>query len=176
MDRNGKIHIYMGEGKGKTTAAAGLAVRCAGTGGQVLFGQLMKSMDSGELVAFEEIDAIQMMPAPGFFGFTWEMTPADKEAAVVLYRQYLESLAFRANQGNYRMIVLDEAISAVTAELLSEEDLLDWIDQLPDEAEVVLTGRYPSEKMIEAADYVTEMRKVKHPFDKGLNARRGIEF
>ena len=176
MDRNGKIHIYMGEGKGKTTAAAGLALRCAGQGGHVLVMQFLKDGNSGELAAFEEVDGIAVLPSPGYYGFTWEMSDRDKEDAAMMYSQAMDNLVFTAQQGDFKLIILDEIIAAVTAGILTDEQVLGWLEDLPEGPDIVLTGRYPSEALLAAGDYVTGMRKIKHPYDQGLHARKCIEF
>ena len=176
MNRKGKIHINMGEGKGKTTAAAGLALRCAGQGGRVLVMQFLKTGDSGELAAFEDVDGITVLPSPGYYGFTWEMSDSDKEDAARMYSQAMDNLVFVAQQGDFKLIILDEIIAAVTAGILTDEQVLGWLEDLPEEPDVVLTGRYPSEALMAVGDYITEMRKIRHPYDQGLNARKGIEY
>ena len=176
MDRTGKIHIYMGEGKGKTTAAAGLILRCAGQGGRVMLMQFLKTGDSGELAALEEVDGVTVIPSPGYYGFTWEMTEQDKEDAARMYSQAMDNLVFNAQQGNFKLIVLDEIIAAVTAGILTDEQVLEWLEDLPAEPDVVMTGRYPSEALLAVGDYITEMRKIRHPYDNGLQARKGIEY
>ena len=176
METKGKLHIYMGEGKGKTTAAVGLAVRFAGHGGKVAFVQFLKDSSSGELVSFDELDEITILPNPGFYGFTWEISEQGKAEVKVVYEQYMDSLLMRLLQSNFGLLVMDEILTAVEKGFIDEQILLDFLDQLPDEMEVVLTGRYPSEKVLAKADYVTEMRKIRHPYDQGLAARQGIEF
>ncbi len=176
MDTRGRLHIYMGEGKGKTTAAVGLAVRFAGHEGKVAFVQFMKDSSSGELASFEDIETISMMPNPGFYGFTWEISEQGKEEVKQVYEQYMDSLLFRILQGSYGLLVLDEIITAVEKGFIDEQILMDFLDQLPEETEVVLTGRHPSEALMERADYITEMKKIKHPYDQGLAARQGIEY
>ena len=176
MNTKGKLHIYMGEGKGKTTAAVGMAVRFAGHGGKVAFVQFMKDSSSGELSIFEDIDSISLMPNPGFYGFTWEISEQGKAEVKVVYEQYMDSLLFRILQGDFGMLVMDEIITAVEKGFIDEQILMDFLDQLPDEMEVVLTGRYPSDALMERADYITEMKKIRHPYDNGLAARQGIEY
>ncbi len=176
MDRKGKIHIYMGEGKGKTTAAAGLILRCAGQGGRVLLMQFLKTGDSGELAAMEDLESVSVIPSPGYYGFTWEMSDQDKADAAQMYSQAMNSLIFQAQQGNFKLIVLDEIIAAVSGGILTDEQVLEWLEEMPDEPDIVLTGRYPSEALLAVGDYITEMRKIRHPFDQGLPARKGIEY
>jgi len=170
------MHIYTGDGKGKTTAAEGLAVRFCGSGGEVMFVQFLKKGDSSELSAFEELEGMTMMPNPWNYGFTWDLSEREREEARGVYAQYLDMIGMRFLQGNFGMLVLDEVIGAVNAGLVDEQELFDLFDQLPEETEIVLTGRDPSEALLKRADYVTEMHKVKHPFDQGLGARKGIEY
>ena len=176
MAREGRMHIYTGDGKGKTTAAEGLAVRFCGNGGQVMFVQFIKTGNSSELTAFEDLEGMTMMPNPWRWGFTWDLSDEDREEARGVYSQYLEMIGMRFLQGNFGMLVLDEVIGAMNAGLVDEQELFDLFDQLPEETEIVLTGRNPSARLLERADYVSEVRKVKHPFDQGLHARKGIEY
>ena len=142
-------HIYTGDGKGKTTAAVGLAVRCAGSGRRVLFTQFLKPAKSGEIEAMEDMENMQIWLCPAEFGFTWQMTDEEKEEAKDIYERYI---------------------------WVNEDELREMLEQFPDDMEVVLTGRNPSEQLCEWADYLTEMKKIKHPFDQGVKARKGIEY
>lgn len=169
-------HIYMGEGKGKTTAAVGLAVRCAGSGRKVLFAQFMKPVASGELEAMHDIENMQLLLCPAEIDFTWNMSEADKADMAAVYERYLWDITRVILQGNFDMLVMDETIGACTAKLVDEVYLMECMEQMPDELEIVLTGRYPSESLLAWADYITEMKKVRHPFDQGVKARKGIEF
>ena len=170
------IQIYTGDGKGKTTAAIGQAIRYLGADGRVMFIQFLKDSNSSELSIFADLDNITLMPNPWSYGFTWDMTKEEMEEAKAIYAQYLDMLLFRIQQDDYGMLVLDEAATACSLGLLDCAQLLDLIDQLPDDMEIVLTGRDAPEQLIDRADYVTEMKKIKHPFDKGQRARKGIEY
>ncbi len=169
-------HIYMGEGKGKTTAAVGLAVRCAGSGQKVLFTQFLKPGVSGELDMLQGMDFMQLLLCPVSVDFTWRMSDEDKAALAEAYEQYLWDITRVILQGNFGMLILDEIIGACQKGLVSENYLVECLEQMPVDVEIVLTGRYPSDAFLEMADYVTEMKKVKHPFDVGVKARKGIEF
>jgi cob(I)alamin adenosyltransferase len=158
METQGKLHIYMGEGKGKTTAAVGQAVRFAGHEGKVAFVQFMKDSSSGELTSFEDLDNITVMPNPGFYGFTWEISEQGKEEVRQVYEQYMDSLLFRVLQSDFGMLVMDEIVTAVEKGFIAQETLMDFLDQLPDNMEIVLTGRYPAQELIDRADYITEMK------------------
>lgn len=169
-------HIYMGEGKGKTTAAVGLAVRCAGHGRRVLFSQFLKPATSGELEVLSEMEYMQLLVCPAYGGFTWQMSDEDKQDMRSVYERYLWDIVRVILQGNFRMLIMDEIIGACSAGLVDEDYLWECLEQLPDDLEIVMTGRYPSDRMLEWADYITEMKKVRHPFDQGVEARKGIEF
>ena len=170
----GEIHIYMGEGKGKTTAAVGLALRFAGSGGQVLFTQFLKNPDSGEIKVLQDTAGITFLPGPPISGFTWNMTESELGALCRSYRDYLQ--AIRRQAGHAGLLVMDEALAALQTGLIQEKILLDLLDDLKKDTEIVLTGRRPSPALLERADYITEMVKIRHPYDQGLPARRGIEY
>ena len=152
----GLVHIYCGDGKGKTTCAFGLALRCAGTGAQVRIAQFLKSGDSGEVTAMQQFDNVELLRAKQGSKFTFQMNAAEKAQAARSHTQLLRQ-AFADTQ-HLRMLVLDEIMAACTPEL-----------------EVVLTGRNPPQALLDLADYITEMKKIRHPYDKGITARRGIE-
>lgn len=170
----GLIHLYCGEGKGKTTAAMGLALRAAGAGKRVLVLQFFKDGSSSEIQALGRFDNVEVVAHRKQFGFFWTLSDAEKEEARVYYTALLEETM--AQSGAYGLLVLDEAMSACTNKVIDEERLLDLLANKPEELEVVLTGRNPSQAMIDRADYVTEMRKIKHPFDRGIPARHGVEY
>ena len=171
---DGLIHIYCGEGKGKTTAAVGLSVRASGCGKRVVFAQFLKSRKSGERTSLALLPGVTLTEVPECVKFTFRMTEQEKLAAAELCGKQLEE-AFRLAQGA-DLLVLDEAVGAVAKGLLEERTLLEYLRNKPKNLEVVLTGRNPSEELCEAADYISEIRKIKHPYDKGIPARRGIEF
>lgn len=170
----GLIHIYCGEGKGKTTAAIGLAVRCAGSGRKVLILQFLKDGKSSEFASLSHVPGIEAVPQTKTFGFTWTLTPEEKQEASAYYASLLEDAFFRA--GGFDLLILDEVLGACAAGLLDESRLLSLLDGKPEPLEIVLTGRGPSQALRERADYVTEMKMVKHPFQRGVSAREGIEY
>ena len=204
----GCIHICCGDGKGKTTAAVGLAVRMAGSGGRAVVARFLKNDGSGEVSALARIPGITVIPCRKTFGFTWQMTKEQKAEAAEYYRELLKE-AFREAEGAvgelreaegapgaFRgipdgetdaadgppsgrpavLLVLDEVCGAVGSGLLPEEDVLSFLDRRPEKLEVVLTGREPRDSFLCRADYVTEMKKLAHPFDRGMAARKGIEY
>lgn len=169
----GLVHIYTGDGKGKTTAAAGLCARALGQGLRVGFFQFLKSGRSGEVDSLQKLGA-QVGAAEDSGKFIWNMTEAEKEACATAQAIHLQKAA--KAMPTLDLLVLDEAIGACGAGMLKEEDLLALLAAKPEHLEVVLTGRNASEALRNAADYITEMRAVRHPFDEGQVARRGIEF
>ena len=171
----GLIHIYCGDGKGKTSAAAGLAVRAAGAGRQVLFTQFLKNGDSSELSVLRALENVEVFVCDARHGFLWKMGENERAQAKQDYSALLEAALEKARRG-VDLLVLDEAVSACNLGVIEEKKLLDFLREKPSELEVVLTGRYPSASLIERADYVTEMKKLRHPYDRGVGARRGIEF
>ena len=174
MIGTGLVHIYYGDGKGKTTAAMGQAIRAAGSGLDVLVFQFMKDNTSSERKILEEIPNITLLPGKRHMKFFNQMNSEEK----VEYRHYntkaLDEIAKFCV--NFDVLVLDEAVCAVDLELLSEEKLVNFIKHKPRGLEVIMTGHHVSDALFETADYVTEMTKVKHPFDQGKRAREGIEF
>lgn len=170
------IHIYTGDGKGKTSAAVGLAIRHAGHGGKVLFAQFLKDGSSGEVGVLKNIPGITVFPCTKQFGFSFLMTEEQKKEAIVCYTKYLQEILGKAVFEGYSLLILDEAVAAYNLNFFHTESLLDFLKSRPENLEVVLTGRNPADELVELADYVSEIRKIKHPFDEGLPAREGIEW
>ena len=191
---NGLVHIYCGDGKGKTTAAVGLAVRAAGCGVPVLIARFLKTDNSGEVGVLGSIPGIQVLPCTREFGFTWNMDDEQRREAREYYSgQFKKAWEMACEMADERgegaeaapdadstpiraLLVLDEIMAALSGGFVPEEAFLAALDAKPDGLEVVLTGRNPSEALIKRADYVTEMRAVKHPYDSGINARKCIEY
>lgn len=171
----GMIHIYEGNGKGKTTAAVGLSVRFAGNGGKVLFTQFLKRNDSGELAVLEQIENICLLRCEKSFGFTFQMTPEERAEASAYYNTHLEKTLAEAVKSQTGLLVLDEVLDAYNSDMIKHPVLLNFLKEKPQKMEVVLTGRNPAEELLELADYVTYMEKRKHPYDRGVGARQGIE-
>ena len=170
----GLIHVYCGDGKGKTTAAMGLALRAAGSGKRVLLLQFFKDGKSSEFAALEQVEGIDVIAQTKTFGFSWTLTDSQKAEAAEYSSGLLEEAFSRAE--GYGLLVLDEAMSACANRMISETRLLELLEHKPAELEVVLTGRTPPQAVLDAADYVSEICKRKHPFEKGVPAREGIEF
>ena len=171
----GLIHIYCGDGKGKTTAAVGLAVRCAGRGNKVLLVQFLKSRDSGELYSLAKLPDIEVIRGKESKKFTFQMNEEEKHALLIEHNKMFEQVLEKIKNGGYSLLILDEIIGALNAKVFEMPKLIEFLRHKPENLEVVLTGRNPAPELVEIADYVSEMRKVKHPMDKGIMAREGIE-
>lgn len=171
----GLIHIYCGDGKGKTTAAVGLAVRCAGRGNKVLLVQFLKSRDSGELYSLAKLPDIEVMRGKESKKFTFQMNEEEKHALLIEHNKMFEQVLAKIKNGGYSLLILDEVIGALNAKVFEMPKLIEFLRHKPENLEVVLTGRNPAPELVEIADYVSEMRKVKHPMDNGIMAREGIE-
>ncbi len=171
----GLVHVYCGDGKGKTTAGVGLCIRAAGYGYRVLICQFMKDDSSSERRILEKTGGITLLPVPDRELFSFQMDRQQKEDRKRTFADRLEQ-AFRiAGEEHYRMLFLDEVLYAVRASLIDEDQLVRLLRDRPEDLEVILTGRDPGERILELADYVSRIEKVRHPFDRGIQARCGIE-
>ena len=168
------LHIYCGDGKGKTTAAMGLAVRAVGNGMKVLVSQCMKDGRSSEVGMLEKL-GITYMCCKERFGFVWNMTEEQKAKAQEAYTNLFVEVCKKASEEKYDLLVIDEFMSAYNLGMIDQKTALEFLLHRPEHLEVVLTGREPGEELLKLADYVTEMKKIKHPFDQGIPARKGIE-
>ena len=169
----GLVHLYCGDGKGKTTCGVGLTVRAAGSGRKVLFHQFLKDNSSSERKVLERLPEVTILPGRNYEKFTFQMTAGELEEVLENNDSIFRTLCRQAAQ--YDVLVLDEALYAIDKGLLSEEPVLAFLEEKPAGLEVVLTGRNPSQKMMDHADYISEICKRKHPFDRGISARIGIE-
>ncbi len=168
----GYIQVYTGDGKGKTTAAFGLALRAAGAGLRVYIAQFVKGMRYGELDAIEKLSDSITIKQYGRDCFIFkEPEKEDIQAAQNGLREVREIMC----SGEYQMIILDEANIATYYNLFSVDDLLDFINVKPEGVELVITGRKADPRIIGKADLVTEMREIKHYYQRGVQARTGIE-
>ena len=172
----GLIHLYTGDGKGKTTAAIGLAVRAAGRGRRVLIAQFLKGRDSGELHSLALIPQITVLRLSQDFGFAKFMDAGSLAQVRREHDAILEQAAAALNAGTCDLLVLDEIAAAARHDLADMGRLLALLDGKPDASEIVMTGRDAPAALAERADYVTQMLKIKHPFDQGVPAREGIEW
>lgn len=174
MDK-GLIHIYTGDGKGKTTAAVGLAIRCLGSGDKVVFTQLMKGNHSSEREILENLDGVFVIPAEKTFGFSWTLSEEEKAEAREVYTRQFQTAVARAAAEKCKMIVFDELISAYNNNMVDRDAVLSFLKQKPSALEVVMTGREPQPELAAMASYISEIKKVKHPYDEGIPFRKGIE-
>lgn len=172
----GLVHVYCGDGKGKTTAAMGLALRCVGCGGSVLVMQMMKQDNSGERRMLEQMQKVTLWKTFPDAKFSFQMNEQERQLAAAWYTGQFQGIVQTVHTGAYQLLILDELLSCISCGFLPEESVLDFLDSRPSELEIVITGRNPSAVMLERADYVTEMIKRKHPFDVGTPARKGIEY
>ena len=179
-------HLYYGEGKGKTTAALGLAVRAAGNGWRVIFVQFLKNAPAGEVSSLEKLGATVLRGKAGNHFFS-QMTDAEKSAtkaisdehfarAVAMCAQNTTDGGARERGAQPTLLVLDEICAAYNHHLVSRAAVDDFLRAVPNALELVLTGRNPPEHFFACADYVTEMKKIRHPYDTGTAARKGVEF
>lgn len=171
---SGLIHIYCGDGKGKTTAAIGLAIRAAGAGRKVVFAQFFKDGSSSEIGILKTVENIRTVHCNTVRGFWRRMDDSQKAQAGKDYTAFLAEVILLAKDAD--LLVMDEIISACNHATVAESVVSDFLRNKPKGLEVVLTGRNPSKSLLELADYVSEIRKIKHPYDCGVAAREGIEF
>jgi len=170
----GYIQVYTGNGKGKTTAALGLALRAAGCGLRSYIGQFLKGQAYGELAAVRKLAPLITIEQFGRKGFV-HVTENPDEEDIQRARAGLEKCRRTMLSGRYSLIILDEVNVAVHFRLLSIKDVLDLLDQKPADVEVILTGRYAPPALLRRADLVTEMKEKKHYYKRGVRARPGIE-
>jgi len=180
MLEKGLVQIYTGDGKGKTTAAFGLALRAAGQGNKVLIYQFLKpkSLDIGERFALD-LGAVRIRVEA--LDVEWDMAKSFNDENHVAnakseISQAIERLAQTAEKRFYDCIIMDEIVFCIAKGLAQLDDIKDLIKRRDPAVEIVMTGRGASKELIELADLVTEMKNIKHPFDKGIKARRGIEY
>ncbi len=170
----GYIQVYTGEGKGKTTAALGLALRAVGYKHKVYIGQFLKGQEYGELLSAKKLApyiTIEQFGRKGFIHVTKDPDEEDIKRARRGLKKCREAMLSR----KYRIIVLDEINVAVDLNLLTEEEVHKFLDKKPEDVEIILTGRYAPSSFLKRADLVTEMKAKKHYYKKGVRAREGIE-
>lgn len=170
------VHIYYGDGKGKTTAAVGLCIRSAGRGQSVIFAQFMKSADSGERKILETIPNVSLTPCPDEIPFTFQMTDEQRAFASRFMRTTFDNAAAMALTEKCSLIVLDEIFTAINERMIPENDVFSFVSDSPSALEIVLTGHNPPKKFLEIADYISEIKNIKHPYSLGFPPRLGIEL
>ncbi len=172
----GLIHIYYGYGKGKTTAALGLAIRAAGYGKQVVLVQFLKNMISGEVLQLSKNDGITVIRGQAYDNFTNSMSENELLKTSDIHNQNLKNAIGLVREDKCDLLILDEVMDAYQLGMLDKDLLENFIKNKPQALELVITGHNPVKWMLECADYISEMVKRKHPYDSGVAARRGIEF
>ena len=180
MLEKGLVQIYTGDGKGKTTAAFGAALRAVGQGNKVLIYQFLKpaSLDVGERIAIQS-GAVQIRVET--LDVPWDMSESLEDEKTIpkiknKISDALKSITQSAEKREYEMLILDEILFCISEGLAELEDVKNLIDKRDSAVEIILTGRGATAELIELADLVTEMKNIKHPFDKGIPARKGIEY
>ena len=172
----GLIHIYCGDGKGKTTAAMGLGIRAAGRDKKVLLTQFLKDNETGELNSIERLgknfEILKGIPVKKFFKF---MSKEEQEETKKEHENRFKKVIKKAIDENVDLLILDELIASTNLGLIQLDGVVEFLKNKPVGLEVVLTGRNPNDKLIELADYVSEIKAVKHPYERGINSRIGIE-
>ena len=172
----GLVHLYWGDGKGKTTAAMGLALRALGHGRRVVVVQFLKDGTSSELKILRELPQVSVLTCEKQFGFFWNMSEEQKEEARAAYQELFDRAVRMASEEHAFLLVMDEFMAAYNHGMIDQTKALAFLKEKPEGLEVALTGRDPAPELLALADYVSEIRKIKHPFDEGLNARKGIEM
>ncbi len=174
IDEKGLVIVHTGKGKGKSSSAFGMALRCVGHGFKVGVIQFIKgAWDTAERRVFEGFPDQVTFKAMGE-GFTWETQ--DKERDIAAAQKAWAAAEEMIMSGDYRMVILDEINVAIRYEYISEDDVLECLANRPDMVHVVLTGRHASDKLLDAAELATEMTLLKHPFRSGIKAQPGVEF
>lgn len=175
--KKGYVQVYTGNGKGKTTAAVGLAVRAAGNGLRVYMVQFLKSMQTGELESAKKLEPnFKIFRFEKKRGFFWTLNDEEKrelkEEIQEAYRFCLDTL----KEGKCDLLIMDEVMGALTNQLLTIDQVLELIEFKPENVELILTGRDVPKEIALKADLITEMREIKHYFEKKVPPRKGIEF
>ncbi|MFW6262625.1 MAG: cob(I)yrinic acid a,c-diamide adenosyltransferase [Thermotogota bacterium] len=167
----GYIQIYTGNGKGKTTAALGLSLRAVCAGKKVFFGQFVKGMEYSELKATQFIENFEIKQ----YGRNCFIMKEPEEEDIRLAQEGLKDLEAKSTSGDYDVVVMDELNIALFYKLFDVQVVLNILRKKHEKTEIIITGRYAPDELIKAADLVTEMKEIKHYYQKGVQAREGIE-
>lgn len=177
MSELGLTIVYTGKGKGKTTAALGIVLRATGYDKKICMIQFIKgSWHYGEMISSKRLEPEFEMVAvgKGFVGIIDDKTPKQEHEKIA--KEAIKISATKIQSGNYDIVILDEVNYAINLGLIKLEDVLNLIKSKPANLDLILTGNYAKDEIIELADLVTEMREVKHPFQNGIKAKKGIDF
>ncbi len=172
----GLIHIYTGNGNGKTTAALGLAIRFAGCGGKAVIVQFCKGSETGELESLSRIPGITVLRNSRDYGFWSSCTKQQQELVRLENNANISQALSLVGQGESSLLVLDEVMFAYSIGAVDAGAVDNLLNRKPKELELVLTGRDAPEHFLVLADYISEIKCIRHPYEKGIVARRGIEF
>ena len=170
----GLVHIYCGDGKGKTSSAVGLSIRALGSGMSVGFCQFFKNGSSGEIKILKKLERCTYIQPEKSFPLFMNMTDSQKVDAQKYYTEYFNSALLHAKEND--VLVFDEIISTCNFGMLDIDYVVKSIEAIKNDCEIILTGRDPDTKLIQLADYICEIKNVRHPFDTGIIARKGIEY
>jgi len=173
MTQQNMTHLYTGDGKGKTTAAVGLGVRAAGAGKRVLFVQFLKGRQTAEIEPLKKL-GVDILRAKSGEKFVFQMDELEKSQCRKNHCDCLEQVILLAAENKYDLIILDEVTDAVQLNMIDKSKLINLLEQK--NAELVLTGHCLIDEITQLCDYVSEVKKLKHPYDSGIAARKGIEY
>ncbi len=173
--KKGYIQVYTGNGKGKTTAAMGLALRAAGHGFSIKIIQFLKGGVSGELESIKKLETIELFRVTDAKRYIWDLTPEQKADMQQRSKEILNKTLVWFNQ-RIDILILDEIMAALQSDIVRMEDVLNVLDKKPEGTEIVLTGRNVPEEIAKRAHLISEVNDIKHYFDDGVPARKGIEF
>ena len=176
MRQRGFVHICCGTGRGKTTAALGLGMRAAGHGYPVVMVQFLKTAPTGELAFLEGQAQFQVLRFEHPHGFIKNLSEEQLRTLMADMQEALYRVRILIREEACYLLILDEILDAVEKGLIRETEVEELVDSIPESMELVLTGHTAPASLIEKADYVTEMKKIKHPYDQGVRARQGIEY
>lgn len=170
------IHIYSGNGKGKTTAAVGLAVRAAGAGLRVHFCQFLKNGNSSEINVLKQLKNVTVQYCNECGKFTFQMNDEEKSIVKTAHNKMLSEIKELICNVSVDVVVMDEIFRAYNAMLINKKEVCDLVSDCPNNIELILTGRSPAPIFKKHADYYSVIRAVKHPYNRGIKARIGIEY
>ncbi len=172
----GLVHFYYGDGKGKTSAAAGLALRLIASGRRVLILQFLKDGRSGEMRLLAEMEGAEVRAGLVGRGFSWTMSDSERQATRQLHDSAVRQASADLEAGLFDALILDEAATALDLGLLDREGLIRLIDDRPRSCEIIITGHTADSDLCERADYLSRIVCEKHPWQQGIKAREGIEY
>ncbi len=176
MEKLGLVHIYYGDGQGKTSAAVGLAVRVCGSGSIVLYTQFLKNGRSSELKSLRLLsDGIELLLPEPCTKFVFQMTAQERQRVALEQTACFRQAVQKVSADSYRLLVMDEIMDAVLLGMIDREEFFQFLRDKPRELEVAITGHTMLEGLPVLADYISEVKKVKHPYDQGVTARLGVD-